>query len=50
MGGVAGYAAIHSRIRVMYSELLTRKTGPVARRGGLQSLIELLKDTPYVPI
>ena len=48
MSGVSGYAAIHSRIRVMYSTLLTPEEGASLREApDLQGLVTLLKDTPY---
>jgi V/A-type H+-transporting ATPase subunit C len=48
MSGVSGYAAIHSRIRVMYSSLLTPEQGASLRDASdLQGLVSLLKDTPY---
>jgi V/A-type H+-transporting ATPase subunit C len=47
-GGVSGYAAIHSRIRVMYSTLLTPADEAALRDvADLQGLIALLEDTPY---
>ena len=50
MGGVSGYAAIHSRIRVMYSTLLTPEDVASLRDAAdLQTLVALLKDTPYGP-
>jgi len=50
MSGVSGYAAIHSRIRVMYSALLTPEDGASLRDAAdLQGLVALLKDTPYGP-
>lgn len=48
--GVSGYAAIHSRIRVMYSTLFTPADEASLRDAAdLQGLIDLLKDTPYGP-
>lgn len=49
-GGASGYAAIHSRVRVMYSTLLTPED--VARlcdASDLPGLAGLLKGTPYGP-
>lgn len=49
-GGASGYAAIHSRVRVMYSTLLSSQAlGDLANASDLSSLIGLLKDTPYGP-
>lgn len=50
MSGVSGYAAIHSRIRVMYSTLLTPEDGASLRDAAdLKELVALLKETPYGP-
>lgn len=47
-GGASGYAAIHSRVRVMYSSLLTpQQLTDLANAPDLSSLVGLLKDTPY---
>jgi V/A-type H+/Na+-transporting ATPase subunit C len=47
-GGASGYAAIHSRVRVMYSTLLSpQKLTDLANAPDLSSLVGLLKDTPY---
>jgi vacuolar-type H+-ATPase subunit C/Vma6 len=47
-GGASGYAAIHSRVRVMYSTLLGPQTlGDLANASDLSNLVGLLKDTPY---
>jgi V/A-type H+/Na+-transporting ATPase subunit C len=47
-GGASGYAAIHSRVRVMYSTLLSpQKLADLANAPDLSSLVGLLKDTPY---
>jgi ATP synthase A1 C subunit len=49
-GGASGYAAIHSRVRVMYSTLLTPQViADLANAPDLSSLVGLLKDTPYGP-
>ena len=49
-GGASGYAAIHSRVRVMYSTLLTpQELADLANAPDLFSLVGLLKDTPYGP-
>lgn len=48
--GVSGYAAIHSRIRVMYSKLLTPADMAALRDAAdLPALIALLANTPYGP-
>ncbi len=50
MSGVSSYAAIHSRIRVMYSTLLTPEQGASLRETpDLPALIALLRETPYGP-
>ena len=47
-GGASGYAAIHSRVRVMYSDLLTpQELADLANAPDLSSLVGFLKDTPY---
>ena len=47
-GGASGYAAIHSRVRVMYSTLLTaQEEADLANTTDLSSLAGVLKDTPY---
>jgi vacuolar-type H+-ATPase subunit C/Vma6 len=47
-GGASGYAAIHSRVRVMYSTLLSPQAlGDLSNASDLSSLVGLLKDTPY---
>ena len=49
-GGASGYAAIHSRVRVMYSTLLgPREVVDLANAPDLPGLVGLLKDTPYGP-
>jgi V/A-type H+/Na+-transporting ATPase subunit C len=49
-GGVSGYAAVHSRVRVMYSGLITQQTEANLRDvADLQSLVALLKNTLYAP-
>ncbi len=49
-GGVAGYAAAHSRVRVMYGGLLTPQTRIALRdTADLASLVGLLKNTAYRP-
>lgn len=49
-GGASGYAAIHSRVRVMYSTLLSpEEIADLANAPDLSSLVGLLKDTPYEP-
>ena len=49
-GGASGYAAIHSRVRVMYSTLLSpQKLADLANAPDLSGLVGLLKDTPYGP-
>lgn len=46
--GVSGYAAIHSRVRVMYSNLLTpQDEAELINAPDLLALVGLLKDTPY---
>ncbi len=48
--GASGYAAIHSRVRVMYSALLTAQfETALCDANDLPALIELFKDTPYSP-
>lgn len=47
-GGASGYAAIHSRVRVMYSTLLTPpEITDLASTTNLSALVGLLKDSPY---
>ena len=47
-GGASGYAAIHSRVRVMYSALLgPQELADLANAPDLSGLVGLLKDTPY---
>ena len=47
-GGVSGYAAIHSRVRVMYSGLLSPQDGERLRDAAdLPALVALLKNTAY---
>jgi len=49
-GGVSGYAAIHSRVRVMYSGLLSPQEGAGLRDAAdLSTLIGSLKSTAYGP-
>lgn len=49
-GGVTAYAAIHSRVRVMYSGLLTPQGGERLRDAAdLPALVALLKNTVYGP-
>lgn len=49
-GGASGYAAIHSRVRVMYSTLLTpQELTDLASAPDLNSLVGYLKGTPYGP-
>jgi len=49
-GGVSGYAAIHSRVRVMYSGLLTPQDGARLRDSAdFASLVGLVKNTVYGP-
>jgi vacuolar-type H+-ATPase subunit C/Vma6 len=49
-GGVSGYAAIHSRVRVMYSELLSPQDGERLRDAAdLPALVAVLKTTAYGP-
>ncbi len=49
-GGVSGYAAIHSRVRVMYSGLLTPQVGTrLSEAPDLPGLVGLLKSTVYAP-
>lgn len=49
-GGASGYAAVHSRVRVMYSTLLSPQAlGDLTNASDLSSLVGLLKDTPYGP-
>lgn len=49
-GGASGYAAIHSRVRVMYSTLLTpQELTDLANAPDLSSLVGLLKDSAYGP-
>lgn len=49
-GGASGYAAIHSRVRVMYSELFAPQDGASLREtADLNSLLESLKNTVYGP-
>jgi V/A-type H+/Na+-transporting ATPase subunit C len=46
--GVSGYAAVHSRVRVMYSTLLTSQDeARLIDAPDLPGLVSLLKDTPY---
>jgi V/A-type H+-transporting ATPase subunit C len=46
--GVSGYAAIHSRVRVMYSSLLSAEDWTsLCDVADLQGLVAFLKDTPY---
>jgi len=48
--GVSGYAAIHSRVRIMYSGLLTPQEGALLRDAvGLPALVAVLKNTAYGP-
>ncbi len=50
MGGVSGYAAIHSRVRVLYSGLLTPQVGASLRDAAdLAGLVTSLKNTAYGP-
>ena len=47
-GGASGYAAIHSRVRVMYSDLLTpEELADLANAPDLSNLVGFLKYTPY---
>jgi V/A-type H+-transporting ATPase subunit C len=49
-GGTSGYAAIHSRVRVMYSALLTPSLEASLREAAdLPGLVGLLKNTVYGP-
>jgi V/A-type H+-transporting ATPase subunit C len=49
-GGVSGYAAVHSRVRVMYSGLLTPQVGSrISEAADLPGLVGLLKGTVYGP-
>ncbi len=49
-GGVSGYAATNSRVRVMYSTLLTPADWTsLAEAADFPALMELLKHTPYGP-
>ncbi len=49
-GGVSGYAAIHSRVRVMYSTLISSRVGLSLREAAdLPGLVVLLKNTGYGP-
>jgi len=49
-GGASGYAAIHSRVRVMYSSLFSAQFETVlCDATDLTALVGLLKDTPYAP-
>jgi V/A-type H+-transporting ATPase subunit C len=48
MGGVSGYAAVNSRIRVMYSGLITPQVGAGLREAAdLASLVTSLQGTAY---
>ncbi len=48
--GVSGYAAIHSRVRIMYSELLTPQQVALLRDAvSLPALVTVLKTTAYGP-
>jgi V/A-type H+/Na+-transporting ATPase subunit C len=48
--GVAGYAAINARVRVMYSSLLSEDTiSQICEASDLNGLLELLKPTVYGP-
>ena len=50
MGGVSAYAAIHSRVRVLYSGLLTPQVGAGLREAAdLAGLVTSLKNTVYGP-
>ena len=50
MGGVSEYAAINSRVRIMYSSLLTPQTASSLRNADdLPALIAVLKNTAYGP-
>jgi V/A-type H+-transporting ATPase subunit C len=50
MGGVSEYAAIHSRVRIMYAGLLTPQTASNLRDADdLPALIAILKNTAYGP-
>lgn len=50
MGGVSAYAALHSRTRIMYSELLTPQIAASLRDAeDLPALIAVLKNTAYGP-
>jgi vacuolar-type H+-ATPase subunit C/Vma6 len=49
-GSVSEYAAIHARVRAMYSTLLTPQAwARLSEATDLAALIGLLKDTPYGP-
>ncbi len=49
-GGVSGYAAIHSRVRVMYSGLLSAQdVERLCDAADLPALVALLKTTAYGP-
>jgi V/A-type H+-transporting ATPase subunit C len=48
--GVAGYAAIHARVRILYAHLLTPPQIKVLSEApGFDTLIEFLEDSPYGP-
>lgn len=50
MGGVSEYAAINSRVRVLYSGLLTPQVGAGLREAAdLPGLVTLLQSTAYSP-
>lgn len=49
-GGASGYAAIHSRVRVMYSSLLNpEEIADLANAPDLSGLVGLLKETAFGP-
>ncbi|MCD6554553.1 MAG: V-type ATPase subunit [Anaerolineae bacterium] len=49
-GGVSGYAAVHARVRAMYSTMLTPETwGALYESADFATLISLLKKTVYGP-
>ncbi len=49
-GGASGYAAIHSRVRVLYSTLISPQAGLGLREASdLAGLVTLLKNTGYEP-
>jgi V/A-type H+-transporting ATPase subunit C len=48
--GVSGYAALHARVRIMYSGLLTQQQSDLLRdTASLSALVAALKNTAYGP-